>query len=266
MIHQLYNKSLELHFDEASHVYTVDGQVVPSVTGIMEATSGKFGIGAGWSAKMCGEFLAARFPKDVDKLVTFEAENMSLIVDEIELNDFIKSMKGHWRRTSNKAADIGTMVHKYAEDYLAGKKPKRPSNKMAKNAVEAFHDWIASHDIEVIASEQKVYSKLYQYAGTLDLDAVIDGKRTIADFKSSKAIYPEMFIQCGGYAVAREEELNQSLSDPIYEACCIIQFSKDGKGFNVKWSDDFEKDQAAFLSAKHYFDRVNQLTSMLKGK
>ena len=75
----------------------------------------------------------------------------------------------------------------------------------AKNAVQAFLKWEASHDIVWLGSEKKVYSKEYDYAGTIDAIAMINDKYCIVDFKTSAKIYKEAYVQLSAYAQAVEE-------------------------------------------------------------
>ena len=50
--------------------------------------------------------------------------------------------------------------------------------------------------------EQTIWSKRYGFAGTFDLLASIDRVLTLLDFKTSKAIYPEMHLQNVAYQQA----------------------------------------------------------------
>ena len=53
----------------------------------------------------------------------------------------------------------------------------------------------------------------------------IRNKRTIIDFKTSKALYPEMFLQAAAYAVAREEEMKKRFTGGVI----LLRLSKENK-------------------------------------
>ena len=58
---------------------------------------------------------------------------------------------------------------------------------------QAAEDWYMAHDLEVLGTEVTMFHPLY--AGTADFIARVDGRLTIGDFKTSKAIYPEAALQ-----------------------------------------------------------------------
>ena len=117
------------------------------------------------------------------------------------------------REVSGEARDIGHETHYWIEDYI-NKSIKHPDegewklnslSGKAKTAVLAFLKWEASHEIVWLASEKKVYSRDYEYAGTVDAVANINGKFCIVDFKTSAKIYKEAYVQLSAYAQAIEE-------------------------------------------------------------
>lgn len=73
----------------------------------------------------------------------------------------------------NEAAEVGTWIHRYLEEYLNGGFPEDPIREDHYQMVKAFHKWEAEHDIEVLSTERTVYGD--KYAGTADLFAKIDG-------------------------------------------------------------------------------------------
>ena len=56
-----------------------------------------------------------------------------------------------------------------------------------------------------LGSEKKVYSKEYDYAGTIDAIAMINDKYCIVDFKTGAKIYKEAYVQLSAYSQAVEE-------------------------------------------------------------
>ena len=109
-----------------------------------------------------------------------------------------------------KAAEIGSQVHSLIEWTLraslmqqAGPSP-RISDK-AQWAFMAWEDWRRSVNLKPIFVEQVVWSNTYGYAGTLDLLAEVNGKLTVLDWKSGKAVYPEAHLQNAAYRTAIRE-------------------------------------------------------------
>jgi len=229
----LYNGAVTLSFDEGRHQYRIGERLCPSVTGILEVINKPALIG--WAVKCCAEYLEDNLEigKPVDELVKLR---------------LIKEMKGAHRRKSGDAADIGSIVHRFAEEYVQGKDPSLPINPQARQAAESFLDWMSQHHVRVLSSEQRIFSRRYWYAGTMDLEAEVDGALTRADFKTSNAIYPEMFLQLAGYDIARREE-----SGIAADKRTIIRFPKEGGPCQVQDAIKPAEDDAGFLAAHALF-------------
>jgi hypothetical protein len=179
-----------LEYDHAAHSYVVDELKIPNVTTLIDGVFPKYLTE--WAAR-CGA--------DYWKTHSDETENM--------YHGIINAHKD----VSGAARDIGHETHYWIEEYINSsiKNPNEVDWKLgslgdkAKNAVKAFLKWEASHDIVWMGSEKKVYSKEYDYAGTIDAIAMINGKYCIVDFKTSAKIYKESYVQLSAYAQAVEE-------------------------------------------------------------
>ena len=82
---------------------------------------------------------------------------------------------------------------------------------MLRLQMQNFHKWLVMAEergIEWLGSEKKVYSKLWNYAGTIDALARINGELYVIDFKTSAKIYKEYYLQVYGYAQAVHEMVN----------------------------------------------------------
>lgn len=243
-ITKLYDDKVELHFDQVKHKYTVDNQPVDGVTGVCSVINKPALVG--WAAKMCGEYALANLEPGKS-------------YDEIEIADFVTQMKSAHRKASTSAANIGTLAHNYIEHAIKFKlgvwdtPPKKPANEQALNAIQAYADFAKHYEIEYHASEPKVYSLLHGYAGTLDIDASVGGKRCIIDLKTSSGIYPEMWLQTAAYQQARQEELGIKYDERI-----ILRIGKDGQ-FETRFSNNFEQDIEAFLAALKLHRRLKAL-------
>jgi len=169
--------------------------------------------------------------------------------DEIQKKEFIKNIKGAWRRKRDKAADIGTLVHEFLAGVAAGKAPELPVNKKAAKACEEVLFWYQETITKPIAAEAKVYSREYNYAGTLDLDAETIHGRAIVDWKTGNkvkkyGIRPEYLGQTAGYQHARQEE-----GYGPYDLRIIVRIDRDTGDMAVHEAWNFERDFESFKAA-----------------
>ena len=230
MIYKLYNGNIELDFDEAKHVYRVDGEPIISVTGVSAPKPGL----VWWAAREAADYVKEHLKPGVP-------------LDEIEIEELCEAARKAHSRKASKAALIGTTAHAACEAFIKGEEPK-VINQAAKNSFDSFLAWVEDNDVEFIASEAKVYHNVLRYAGTLDVDAVVNGERCIVDLKTSNAIYPEMRLQVAAYARAREQELGIQ-----YKRGWILRLPKDKSGFEAVPVDTIDEDFVAFLGLLEYY-------------
>ena len=151
-------------------------------------------------------------------------------------------------------ANIGKCAHALIEVYLTGKPQDMGdftprTREAAAVPFSKFMDWTKGKTIKVIACERVVISDRHRYGGTLDVLADIDGVRTVLDFKTGKAIYPEMFLQLAAYAEAVKERGER------VDAIRILQIGRVGdEGFSeramTEWSNQFN----AFLALRTLYE------------
>ena len=109
-------------------------------------------------------------------------------------------------------AGIGTLVHEMMFCDLKNEKVDTSyytaiQIEIAKNSFKKYLNWKKKHTIESIVLEYGMVSEKYQYGGTIDNYCLLDGIPTLIDYKTSKAIYSEMFIQVAAYKqLLREHE------------------------------------------------------------
>lgn len=237
--HLLYNDTVELVFDPAKHLYTVDGNKVDGTTGALSVI-----------AKPALLYWAVN--KTIEHLTRCFQPGESY--DEIQLKTFFENAKMAHRKKATEAADIGSLVHDWISDHVKQKNPRLPTNRFARNAVETFIKWEADHHVMFLESERALYSKQYNYAGTLDFIAVVDGKVKIGDYKTSTGIWDEYWFQIASYQQAYLEEFPaREISGGI-----IVRIGKDGS-LEVAERDDYEKNVAAFNAALVLYRRLNEL-------
>lgn len=144
--------------------------------------------------------------------------------DELELADIWDQGRASHHKRKKDAGDLGTLLHKWIEDYIKGNDPGMPVNTRLQKSVNKFLKWVEDHHVKFLLSEQVIFSKTYVYCGTLDFICEVDGKMYIGDLKTSTGIYPEMLIQVAGYRFAREEEY----PDEKYCGMLILRIGSDG--------------------------------------
>lgn len=112
-----------------------------------------------------------------------------------------------YRKTRDKAADIGTIAHFMVECHLTGFEPdlsefSKDDIDKAENALIKFLYFWDSEELELVCSEHQIISSVKKYGGTLDLVARskrFDGRLILIDFKTSKSFYDSHFYQAAGY-------------------------------------------------------------------
>lgn len=155
---------------------------------------------------------------------------------EAILEAVIKAVSGAkaMEKARTKAATIGTAAHAYIEwrtkqllGEKVGEEPVIPD--AAAWAVESWKEWAKEVDFTPVASEQTVFCAGCGYAGTFDWIAKVRGIVTLGDIKTSKAIYPEAFLQNAAYRHASAMETTQGMilrlpkvvEDPAFEAMIV---------------------------------------------
>jgi hypothetical protein len=153
---------------------------------------------------------------------------------EEQLKVIIDDAKGARFRASSKALNIGKEAHDWIERYIKGKllkldAPALPEYPPVLKAVQSYLDWEQNQEIEYASSERLVYSRRYGYAGTCDAVLKMNDELVVADFKTSKDIYPEYWLQVAAYAYAVEEEDQR----PVHSVA-VIRIPKDGEEVEIQ--------------------------------
>ena len=229
--------SQEFTFDEASHTYRLDGVKMTGVTTILQVIAKPMLIP--WAVKMCTEHIMSNCEKSDDKWLVSEEE--------------LEEAKVAHRKKKEKAGDVGTLVHDAVEDYVKnGSIPELPENVMI--MFNEFKSWYDEGNYTLVESEKKLYSEKHFYAGTVDL--VIEdkeGKRFVADIKTSGGVYPEYYAQMGGYHIAYDEMGNEH---PI-SGYIIIHIPKTGKKSEQYMFHDTDMCKEFFLNALGIYRSLN---------
>lgn len=242
-IYILYDGTVQLEFDTVKHMYFANGEYVPSVTGVTKYLD-KSGPLMYWAVKKTIEFFQTKF-------------KAGTVVDEVQLEGIFREAKGHFRTRTMEAADIGTLIHSWCENYI-NKKIKgesvegleMPLNARVQNGVQAFLDWEKQNKVEYIRSESKIYSKKFNYAGTCDLIAKLNGKLCIIDFKTGSGPYYEHALQTAAYQNALQEELKWKFKERW-----ILKFGKHDGKFEVHQPTLYKEDIKTFKALLDVYHR-----------
>lgn len=172
----------------------------------------------------------------------------------------LKSAKGAHTRAKEAAGDNGTIVHNWVEAFCKGLNPEMPKLPKVRAGVEAWLRWVdKAGDITFPLSEAKIYSKKYDYAGTMDFTCVVNGVHTMGDLKTSNFFSETMFYQVSAYQLARQEEY----PDEEYEQQIIVRCSKTGD-LEVITSREYKEDIKAFLACLAIWRRQQDVKTKSK--
>jgi hypothetical protein len=128
-------------------------------------------------------------------------------------------------QTTARAATRGSTIHSIVESYKHTKEHIETVPEEYRGYAQAFYNWVNDNDIEIIEHERTVFSREYEFAGTLDL--LVKNKQSektfIIDVKTGKGIYPEAFLQLSAYKQALKEEGQE------VDHIAVLLLKEDGK-------------------------------------
>jgi hypothetical protein len=116
-----------------------------------------------------------------------------------------------YKLVRDSAATVGTIAHYLIMCYLKGEEPElsiySPDDiKTAENSVLSFLEWAKGRSLKPVLLEEPLTSEHYSFGGTIDYFGQLDNGSALLDFKTGKAIYPEMIFQVAAYAQLLEED------------------------------------------------------------
>lgn len=111
----------------------------------------------------------------------------------------------------------------------------------AENCVLSYFSWAKQHTVTPILCEAALVSERHRYGGTVDMYALIDGVKTIVDYKTGRAIYPEHVYQVAAYRNLLEEH------SYTVDAVRILQIGRsEDEGFSEKIVGDTSREWEIF--------------------
>jgi len=222
---------------------------VPSVTTIIGGGIPKDALKF-WAAKMSAEYA-------VKHKSSWEG---------LPAEDAVDLIKRSAMRYTAKRAEEGSLVHNALEAYTDGKDHVLEDPELMAQYLGALK-FLTDCEVEVIYSEATVYSREHGYAGSADLFANVllpgeeEPRLCIVDYKTGKAIYPEMGIQLCAYSRgdfvaqgANECEFPGEIRDGI-----IVRPTREG-GYEARHFTLTDSLFDLFLAAKVIHGRSSVLT------
>lgn len=271
-----YGGRATIHFNVAKHYYTVSvpelGKLKvyqPGVTSII-GMKDKSGPLCWWTAEQCEAFMN----QEINSLLSqFHQDSLPGSVTIEWLRQRLPMMKKNYRTVKQEAAEVGSMAHDYAHAFLmwrefGGDSPKRPEFDpvspisqeqidQANKAIDAVLKFYEEHHVKPLTLESPVWSPSRGFIGTDDFIGMIDGEKVVADYKTSKRIYPEVWLQTAAYQFAYQEEHPKEKID----ARVAINIGKDGSLDVQRRPNDrfFAADLMAFTALREIYlwDRVH---------
>jgi len=145
-------------------------------------------------------------------------EDVLLGVDYSEWVDgIIAEAKALPDKARDEAADFGTRLHALIDERLKSIEAVPVVAPDLVTPFYAFKDWYRDSGLTIHQSEFMVYSETWGYAGTVDAIATrqtpTGEELVVVDWKTSNAIYREMFAQISAYALALEEMIGKPISE-----------------------------------------------------
>jgi len=102
-------------------------------------------------------------------------------------------------------ADIGTLAHDMVLSHLRSKEADTSAYspdqvECARWCFASYLAWERNNKLEPVMLETQLVSELHRYGGQSDFLGYVNGKLSLVDFKTGKAVYPEHFIQLSAYS------------------------------------------------------------------
>lgn len=249
-----YNGEVVLWFSKKYWLYLMakDGDLV-SISGVTNTLKivDKSAALIGWATRLFME-------KAVAMLQSCRRQDGFVEVDYDDLVSILMASKDEHKNVLEKAGDTGHDAHAFVESLvkatMADDESRRlevlakfPEDERASNAAVACLAFFADHNVRYLAAEQRVVSREWLVAGTMDGDVLIDScdriecpcqafapfkdKRVVLDLKTSNQVQVTYFPQADFYWKAKVEEFPETKFDGVV----ILRLGKDDAAEFEPW-------------------------------
>jgi hypothetical protein len=288
--YKFYNGEITIRFNVEEHCYYRVGELgnlirlngVTQTVGIID----KSFMLTPWAAKMAIQKLLRIMPTEMVegiiriKPLTFE-----------EFTVIALEAKGAHKEKLDEASDIGHQAHKCLEESILNamaNDPQKsvrqlinlPADELAANAAASGFNWMQRHNVRWEETETKIYSREFDYAGTMDGLATCDScddksccpetfkdRLSLIDWKSSNHLKIEYLFQTASYKHAKLEERPElNILDTW-----ILRLGKSDEeaGKFEPWHmtpDEYEEDFQGFLACLRLTRLVDSVEERMKGQ
>lgn len=224
---------MSLTFDEARHRYTLDGKPVPGVTTILGKGLPKPGLPY-WAANTVAQYAVDHRDADYHEL-----------------------RRSPWAER-DQAAVRGTTVHAYAEQLAHGEDVEVPAE--LAGYVQGAVDILDEYEVEPLYAEARLASREHWYAGTADLFAHVGDETWLLDWKTSKGVHGDYFLQLAAYASA-DFLLDGETEVPIPDVDRIAVVHLTPSGATLYRGPAIDAAMEAFLAVKNVSDLTVSIDS-----
>lgn len=249
-----YGGTMVLRFSPKAWLYLVEkgNDLVPiaGVTNTLKIVDKSAAL-IGWATRL---FMA----KAIALLQANRRRDGFVEVDYDELVSILMASKDEHKNVLERAGDTGHEAHSFVESLvkatMADDESRRmeilakfPEDERATNAAVACLAFFADHNVRYLAAEQRVVSREWLVAGTLDGDVLIDScerpecpcqafapfkdKRVVLDLKTSNQVQVTYFAQANFYWKAKVEEFPETRFDGVV----ILRLGKDDASEFEPW-------------------------------
>ncbi len=284
-----YGGTIELRFDKELHKYFRVEELgnlteIKGVTKTCHIIDRSMAL-TPWASKKCAEKILRTIP--LDPTPNAAAEIMLAPISLTAFTKLVMEAKDAHKEILVEAGDIGHLAHKCLEDSIqhaidhtggvVHELRNLPEDAKALSAAQAALAWMQKHNVRWIKTEQKIYSREYEYAGTMDGSAMVDScddatcctkhfkdHRSLIDWKSSNYLYIEYCYQTASYLGAEVEEFGIAFDDRW-----ILRLGKNEEeaGKFEPWYLDastFAEDFSGFLACLNLTKLVDSVTERMQ--
>lgn len=229
--------------EENKHIYSLDGEIYPSVTQIISATVPK--QLAWWGMQVACDGIALLMDRG-EYLPPVGPELVTLLTEK-------KLTTNHQMHTG---ASRGKEVHNALANYaITGNFNLGDFSIQARKYAVGLLKWLIENDPEIIESEVVTGSIEHRYAGTFDMKVRLrrgknQGAYVLFDLKTGKRVYPDQhFPQLEAYEQA---ELESGEEPTDYRA--VLHLTDNGEPTVAKSCDSFS-DFEVLLNHYHSIEK-----------
>lgn len=226
-----------------AHIYSIDGEKLPSVTKILQIIGGgKMNALMIWARREALKLAESELFKAIE-------DNRTLTYESVA--EMLKACDRQPDKIKEASADLGTRVHEAIDAYILGKEPVLDEESTI--GFTNFLNWLNMQGMELVSGDIPVASKRLGYGGRLDALGLKDGRIFVLDWKTSNALREEYSLQVAAYAYAFKEMYGLPVA-----GATVVRFDKTDPNIFEAKDIDMTHALGAWLSAIALYRNMNQ--------